>query len=103
MNLHTKNENMPIGVIVALLFAVTVIPLAMTDVSAKCTEEERCLGTPIFRPLKEQVLHHYQLPDITCPNQDHFLMERPNEDLICISESMAEKTGWYVHYGNEVK
>ena len=72
------------------------------DVSAKCIEEPNCFGTPMFRSLKTQILHHYDLSYITCPNQDHWLAERPTGELACITERMAEKTGWYVHYENKV-
>ena len=102
MSMQIKNQNMRIGIIIVLLFAVAAIPLTMTDASAKCAEDERCLGTPLFRTLKTQVLHHYQLSDITCPNQDHLLVERPNGELVCISEHMAEKIGWHVHFENKV-
>ncbi len=90
-----------LGIIIVLLFTTALIPLVISDVSAKCIEGEKCLGTPIFRTLKTQV-DYYPLSDITCPNQDHLLVERPTGELACISEHMAEKTGWYVHYENKV-
>ena len=52
-------------------------------------------------PLKFQ-FQYFALPDITCPNQDHVLAERPNGKLACITNSMAEKTGWHVHHKNMV-
>ena len=36
------------------------------------------------------------------PNQDHVLTERPNGKLACVTNSMAEKTGWHIHYENVV-
>ena len=91
-----------LGIITVLLFTTALIPFVISDASAKCVEEPNCFGTPMFRSLKTQVLHHYDLPYITCPNQDHWLVERPTGELACISERMAEKTGWHVHYENKV-
>ena len=87
---------------IILLFTTTLIPLTISDVSAKCMEGERCIGTPIFRDLKTQISADYSLPYITCPNQEHILVERPDGKLACISQYMAEKTGWYIHYENTV-
>ena len=92
---------MKLGIIIVLLFTTALIPLVVSDVSAKCIEEPNCLGTPIFNSLKYQD-RYYDLPYIYCPNQDHWLVERPDGKLACISEHMAEKTGWYVHYEKEV-
>ena len=90
-------------VIVVLLFTSALVPLVISDISAKCGVDERCLGTPIFLPLKYQASHYlHDLPYINCPNQDHWLVERPNGELACVSEHMAQKTGWYVHYENTV-
>ena len=90
------------GIIIILLFTTTLIPLTISDVSAKCMEGEWCLGTPIFRDLKTQISVDYSLPYITCPNQEHILVERPDGKLACISQHMAEKTGWYIRYENTV-
>ena len=90
-----------LGIISVLLFTTALIPLVVSDASAKCGEDPNCFGTPMFTSLKTQVLHHYDLPYITCPNQDHWLVERPTGELACITERMAEKTGWYVHYEKE--
>lgn len=87
---------------IILLFATTLISLTISDVSAKCMEGERCFGTPIFRDMKTQISADYSLPYITCPNQEHILVERPDGKLACISQHMAEKTGWYIHYENTV-
>ncbi len=93
---------MRLGIMIILLFTTTLIPLTISDVSAKCMEGERCIGTPIFRDLKTQISADYSLPYITCPNQEHILVERPDGKLACISQYMAEKTGWYIHYENTV-
>ena len=84
-------------VLTGTILIVSDIP----NVSAKCVGESDCLGTSIFRSLKYQDMY-YDLPYIACPNQDHWLVERPTGELACISEHMAEKTGWHVHYEKEV-
>ena len=102
MNLQTKGKRMRLGIVVALLFSSVLIPVIVNEAYAKCMDGDYdCYGTPMVPPLKYQ-FQYFALPDITCPNQDHVLTERPNGKLACITDSMAEKTGWHVHYKNEV-
>ena len=93
---------MRIGIVVALLLSSALIPVIVDEAYAKCmVGDDECYGFPIVPPLKFQ-FQYFALPDITCPNQDHVLAERPNGKLACITDSMAEKTGWHVHYKNVV-
>ena len=72
------------------------------DVSAKCIDIDDCLDGFVFLSLKDQLHIPRILPNITCPNQDHVLTERPNGKLACVTNHMAEKTGWHIHYRNVV-
>ena len=102
MNVQAKNEDMRIGIVMALLFSSVLIPVIVNDAYAKCmVGDDECYGTPIVPPLKYQ-FQYFALPDIICPNQDHVLVERPNGKLACITDGMAEKTGWHIHYKNIV-
>ena len=95
---------MRIGIVVAfLLFSSVLIHVVVNEAYAKCMvgDDYECYGSPIVPPLKFQ-FQYFALPDIICPNQDHILAERPNGKLACITESMAEKTGWHIHYKNVV-
>ena len=93
---------MRMGFVVALLFSSVLIPVIVNEAYAKCTvNDEECYGSPIVPPLKFQ-FQYFALPDITCPNQYHVLAERPNGKLACVTDSMAEKTGWHIHYKNVV-
>ena len=90
------------GVVVALVFSSVLISVVVNEAYAKCmVNNDECYGSPIVPPLKFQ-FQYFALPDITCPNQDHVLVERPNGKLACITDSMAEKTGWHIHYKNVV-
>ena len=100
--LTLKNFIMRMGIVVALLFAAALIPLTMSDASAKCINVDNCINGPVFFSLKDQVHNSFLLQDITCPNQNHLLTERPNGNLACITEHMAESTGWQVHHENVV-
>ena len=94
---------MRLGIMMAILFATALIPATAHDVSAKCMDVDACTDGPIFYSLKTQIQYPYSsLPDIICPNQDHVLTERPNGKLACITERMAESTGWHIHYKNTV-
>ena len=64
-------------------------------------DDDECYGFPTVPPLNFQ-FQYFELPDIICPNQDHVLTERPNGKLACVTDSMAEKTGWHIHYKNVV-
>ncbi len=102
MNCQVKNEDTRIGIVVALLISSVLIPVIIDDAHAKCMiGDYDCYGTPMVPPLNFQ-FQYFALPDITCPNQDHVLTERPNGKLACVSDRMAEKTGWHVHYKNVV-
>ena len=102
MNWQVKNENMRIGIVVALLFSSVLIPVTVNEAYAKCmVGDYDCYGFPMVPPLKFQ-FQYFALPDIICPNQDHVLTERPNGKLVCVTNSMSEKTGWHVHYENVV-
>ena len=102
MNLQVKNENVKLGIVMALLFSSVLIPAIVNETYAKCmVGDDECYGFPIVPPLKLQ-FQYFALPDITCPNQDHVLIERPNGKLACVTDSMAEKTGWHIHYKNVV-
>lgn len=92
---------MRIGILVALLFSSILIPVIVNEAYAKCMVDDECYGSPIIPPLKFQ-FQYFALPDIICPNQDHVLTERPNEKLACVTNSMAEKTGWHIHYKNVI-
>ena len=86
----------------ALLFSSTLFPVIANDVYAKCmVGDDECYGFPMVPPLKFQ-FQYFALPDITCPNQDHVLAERPNGKLACVTEDMAEKIGWHIHYKSVV-
>ena len=100
--LASENENMRIGIVVALLFSSVLIPVIVNEAYAKCmVGDYDCYGFPMVPPLQFQ-FQYFALPDIICPNQDHVLAERPNGKLACVTNSMAEKTGWQVHYKNVV-
>ena len=102
MNLQTKGKRMRMGIIVALLFSSVLIPVIVNEAYAKCmVGDDECYGIPIVPPLKFQ-FQYFALPDIICPNQDHVLAERPNGKLACVTDRLAEKTGWYIHYRNVV-
>ena len=102
MNLQTKCKRMRLGIVVALLFSSILIPVIVNEAYAKCMDGDYdCYGTPMVPPLKYQ-FQYFALPDIICPNQNHVLTERPNGKLACVSDSMAEKTGWHIHYKNMV-
>ena len=89
-------------IIFALLFSSVLVPVAVNEVYAKCmVGDYDCYGTPEVPPLKYQ-FQYFALPDIACPNQDHVIAERPNGKLACVTDSMAEKTRWHVHYKNAV-
>ena len=89
-------------IIFALLLSSVLIPVIVNEAHAKCmVGDYDCYGTPEVPPLKYQ-FQYFGLPDIACPNQDHVLTERPNGKLACVTDSMAEKTGWHIHYKNEV-
>lgn len=93
---------MRIGIVLALLFSSVLIPVIVNEAYAKCVVDDYdCYGFPMVPPLKFQ-FQYFALPDIICPNQNHVLAERPNEKLACVSDSMAEKTGWHIHYKNAV-
>ncbi len=94
---------MRLGIMMAILLLVTaLVPATVHDVSAKCMDVEKCTDGPIVYSLKTQVQSFFLLPNIVCPNQDHFLTERLNGKLACITERMAERTGWHVHYKDMV-
>ena len=102
MNWQVKNEDMRMRIVVALLFSSVLIPVIVNEAYAKCmVGDYDCHGTPIVPPLNFQ-FQYFALPDIICPNQDHVLTERPNGKLACVTDSLAEKTGWHIHYKNEV-
>ena len=76
--------------------------MTVNEAYAKCmVGDDECYGIPTVPPLKYQ-FQYFALPDIICPNQDHVLAERPNGKLACVSDNMAEKTGWYIHYKSMV-
>ena len=102
INLQAKNEDMRIGIVVTLMFLFVLIPMIVHEAYAKCIgNDDECYGSPIIPPLKFQ-FQYFALPDITCPNQDHVLVERPNGKLACVTDSTAEKAGWHIHYKNVV-
>ena len=100
--MQTKNEDLRTGIVVALLLSSVLITVTVNEAYAKCMAGDYdCYGTPMIPPLNIQ-FEYFALPDITCPNQDHVIAERPNGKLACVTDSMAEKTGWHVHYKNMV-
>ena len=54
----------------------------------------------IERPvLKQQIQNQIPIDDILCKKSDHFLAERTNKNLACVSIDTAEKLGWkLVHF-----
>ena len=88
--------------VIILLFGLTLIPLTIKDVSAKCIDSENCVDFVYFRSLKEQIQLNTVLPNIVCPNSEHSLVERPNGKLACITWETVQKTGWDVHYRFQV-
>ena len=89
-------------IVLLLLFSSILIPVIVNEAYAKCmVGDDECYGFPIVPPLNFQ-FQYFALPDITCPNQNHVLAERPNGKLACITDRMAEKTGWHIHYKNVV-
>ncbi len=90
---------MILGII--MLFVMALIPVIFSDAYAKCLPDHECYGDPRFHSLKYQS-QFYVLPNIVCPNQDHVLTERPSGKLACVTNSTAEKTGWYIQYKNVV-
>ena len=99
INLQTKNESMRTEITMALLFTVIIIPLTVSNASAKCIDDNddcrRILG---IEPLKEQIRQNTLMSDITCPRYDHALTERPNGKLACITYDTLERTWQYIDY-----
>ena len=93
---------MKFGIVIVLLFTTALIPLTIPDVSAKCLDMDDCVDGPVFLSLKTQIHISTLLPNITCPNQDHILTERPNGKFACVTNNTAEKTEWHIHYRNMV-
>ena len=93
---------MRLWAVLILLLAVALVPVTVHDVFAKCMDVEECTDGPIVYSLKTQIQSFFLLPNIVCPNQDHFLTERPNGEIACVTERMAERTGWHVHYKDMV-
>ena len=90
-------------IIVGVILSSTALLVFNTpDVSAKCIDIEDCLDGFVFLSLKDQIQVPRILPNITCPNQEHVLTERPNGKLACVTNNTAEKTGWHIHYRNVV-
>ena len=87
-------------IITSIALASTVlIILDIPDAFAKCIDMDNCprpLGTS---PLKEQIKQYNLVYDIKCMKIEHWLMERPNGKLACVTNSTAEKLGWWdPHY-----
>ena len=80
-----------LGISIVLLFTTALIPLIISDASAKCLPDDECYGAPVIPPLKFQ-FEYFALPNIICPNQDHILTERHNGKLACVTNNTAEKT-----------
>ena len=85
-----------------VISSTTLFAFNAPDVSAKCIDIEDCLDGFVFLSLKDQIQITRILPNITCPNQEHVLTERPNGKLACVTNNTAEKTGWHIHYRNVV-
>ena len=47
--------------------------------------------------LKEQITSNYSVGEIQCPNVSQVLTIRPNERMVCIFESTAEKLGSHIN------
>ena len=56
-----------------------------------------CFNSPELS-LNEQRGGHVKWTGITCPNNDHVLVERPNGKPACITTNMAEKMKWNLVY-----
>ena len=85
-------------IILILLFSTILIPLAVSDAFAKCIDMDNCprpLGTST---LKEQIKQYNLVQDIKCTQIEHWLMERPNGKLACVTNSTAEKLEWWDHH-----
>ncbi len=96
-HLDSKKSNMRLGIIIVLLFATTLIPLTVSEVSAKCIDRDNCPRPLGSAPLKEQLEQYDMVYDIKCVKIEHWLVERPNGKLACVTDSTAEKLGWYNH------
>ena len=99
MNLQVKIEDMQMRIIFALLFAVIIIPIMLSEVSAKCVDEnDDCRSPFIFESLKEQINRDVSLSDIICSNRSHTLVERPNGKLACLTPHTLERTWKQIDY-----
>ena len=88
---------MRIGIVVALLFLSVLIPVVVNEAYAKCIDRDNCPRPLSTIPLKEQIKEHNLVYDIKCTKIQHWLVERPNGKLACVTDSTAEKLGWYMH------
>ena len=95
--MQTKNEDMRIGIVVAVLFLSILIPVIVNEAYAKCTDRDNCPRPLSTIPLKEQIQQYDVVYDIKCTKIQHWLVERPNGKLACVTDSTAEKLGWYTH------
>ena len=85
-----------------VISSMALLVFNVPNASAKCIDIEDCLDGFVFLSLKDQIQITRILPNITCPNQEHVLTERPNGKLACVTNHIAEKTGWHIHYRNVV-
>ena len=86
-----------------LLIIITSVVLAFTalivldapDAFAKCIDRDNCPRPLGSSPLKEQIKQYNMVYDIKCMRIEHWLTERPNGKLACVTDSTAKKLGWY--------
>ena len=85
---------MRLKIILILLFSAILIPLTVSGVSAKCMDMDNCPRPLGSSPLKEQIKQHSIVYEIKCMKIEHWLTERPNGKLACVTHGTAEKLGW---------
>ena len=76
------------------LTSVVFVALDVPDAFAKCIDMDNCPRPLGSSPLKEQIKQYDMVFDIKCMKIEHWLMERPNGKLACVTNSTAEKLGW---------
>ena len=82
-----------------VLASTALIVLDVPDAFAKCIDRDNCPRPLSTIPLKEQIEHYDTVYDIKCTKIQHWLIERPNGKLACVTDSTAKALGWYAtHY-----
>ncbi|MGY5146573.1 MAG: hypothetical protein ACW9W4_01030 [Candidatus Nitrosopumilus sp. bin_7KS] len=66
--------------------------------SGKPIEPCKGLPYPSTASLKQQIEQKTSITEITCPNPEHVLTQRPNSNLACIFPETQEKLNWQIIY-----